>query len=471
MWMRLKVSQLVYGEHWTSSSPRLRISLPASTSVPLPHFFVEHRGGFFVELIKHTEKYVYPRPVLHSWLEKIRSDGTQRVFLATNSYGRFAALLLEFMFGPSWRRLFGAVFVNCKKSGWFSGVQPLYHVSANGVREGEVATELQVSESGVFYTGSAFLLQALADTIHHGRKPVEEVVLSLDVRGHVVAGNVCPPVGMSGLGSPLSYPHSSAVSPSASALPADTASRCDARSDVGTAAEVAALHNAERVHSVAEGMMDAMDIEGGEVGGVPDGADSSRHVRIVYVGDHLHGDIAAAHDWCHWHTISVVEELEWSAPPPAHLPPSAVVVPVTIPIPDVVTAIVGVCGEGAASAGSAATKGSSTVISPSLVAAAAMNAGGVPRFGSAWGGDWFHPSVNMTGEEGSVGLGGAASETAEARAVARTGAGAGPGAEMGAEVDVEEAQSARFVPYFGALLNRVSSASVPDAALIPLYLP
>ena len=38
------------------------------------------------------------------------------------------------------------------------------------------------------------------------------------------------------------------------------------------------------------------------------GPQSSEHASIVYIGDHLHGDVIPAHRYCGWHTVAVVGE-------------------------------------------------------------------------------------------------------------------------------------------------------------------
>ena len=51
---------------------------------------------------------------------------------------------------------------------------------------------------------------------------------------------------------------------------------------------------------------------------------SSRHATVLYVGDHLHGDVVAAVVECGWAAVAVVEELEAWRPARGevvHLPP------------------------------------------------------------------------------------------------------------------------------------------------------
>eukprot|EP00668_Euglena_longa_P040599 GGOE01053454.1.p1 GENE.GGOE01053454.1~~GGOE01053454.1.p1 ORF type:complete len:266 (+),score=38.31 GGOE01053454.1:461-1258(+) len=120
--------------------------------------------------------------------------------------------------------------------------------------------------------GNAAALQALADLL----KAKGSAYINLDEAGHV----------MSSVPQNLKFEVVASGSPEAEA------------------------HNRDRLHHISMGMIDGMEQEGGEhlVAGMS--PLSPVMARMVYVGDHLHGDIAAVRRLKGWAAICVAEELE-----------------------------------------------------------------------------------------------------------------------------------------------------------------
>ena len=77
-----------------------------------------------------------------------------------------------------------------------------------------------------------------------------------------------------------------------------------------------AKHEASMIASqLLDELSTPVDIETGiplEIGGA-EGAHPG-HARILYIGDHMHGDIVAAVRECEWDTVAIVEEIEISLP-------------------------------------------------------------------------------------------------------------------------------------------------------------
>eukprot|EP00667_Euglena_gracilis_P010335 EG_transcript_10515 len=242
--------------------------------------FGARTGGYFPALEAAPGRYLEPRPGLRRWLEALRARG-QRLFLCTNSQLDYAALTMEWTFGADWRSLFDVILVNTVKPSFFTSVQPFVEVDVSPdrqVRQGDPVAALRLSQ-GILAGGNAAALQALADTLKARGSAATEV--SLDEAGHVT----------SNVPQKLKF---EVVAPG------------------GPEAEA---HNRERVHDIAMGMIDGLDQEGGEHVVASGSPLAPGAARMVYVGDHLHGDVAAVRPLKGWAAIAVVEELETDHPP------------------------------------------------------------------------------------------------------------------------------------------------------------
>lgn len=95
-------------------------------------FFLEHcmngfdylfgnfnRGNYFAAIRNNPEKYIYKRPDVRQWLEKLRLN-KKKLFLATNSRYDYTDLLTSYAFGNDWQNLFDLIIVDCKKPSFFS---------------------------------------------------------------------------------------------------------------------------------------------------------------------------------------------------------------------------------------------------------------------------------------------------------------------------------------------------------------
>ena len=78
-----------------------------------------NRGNYFRSIRNNPEKYIYKRPDVRQWLEKLKS-ANKRLFLATNSRLDYTDLLTKYAFGDDWRDLFDLIIVDCKKPLFFS---------------------------------------------------------------------------------------------------------------------------------------------------------------------------------------------------------------------------------------------------------------------------------------------------------------------------------------------------------------
>ena len=78
-----------------------------------------NRGNYFSTLRENPQGYVYPRPDVRCWLEKLKQSG-KKLFLATNSRADYTDLLNTFAFGKDWKDLFEVIIVDCKKPLFFT---------------------------------------------------------------------------------------------------------------------------------------------------------------------------------------------------------------------------------------------------------------------------------------------------------------------------------------------------------------
>jgi len=241
--------------------------------------FAAGTGGYFSALQADPDRYLEPRPGLQRWLEALRHAG-RRLFVCTNSHLDYSDFTMTHALGPDWRDLFDVVVVFALKPGFFHSIQPYRTVAIVGgqVVEGAPLTEL-FAGCDVACGGNAAALQALANACKVGGGPAVRV--PLDGGGHVTSD-------------------------------APQSLRFDTDGGAGPDAEA---HNRARVHTVSMGTVDGLDVEGGEHVVGPRGSPLAPGLaRIAYIGDHLHGDVAATGQLAGWSAVCVAEELEAAAP-------------------------------------------------------------------------------------------------------------------------------------------------------------
>lgn len=86
-----------------------------------------NRGNYFSSIRQNPEKYIYKRPDVRQWLEKIKINN-KKLFLATNSRFDYTDLLTTYAFGNDWQNLFDLIIVDCKKPLFFSNPdQRVFH--------------------------------------------------------------------------------------------------------------------------------------------------------------------------------------------------------------------------------------------------------------------------------------------------------------------------------------------------------
>jgi hypothetical protein len=206
-----------------------------------------------------------PRAELKAWLVGLRARKV-RVVLATNSHATYARFVLNATLGRDWREAFDAIFFDCAKPAWFLRSQPLGNPAA-------VDAAVAPSEAPLPPHG-----EAPAPLNTPARETMELLV------------------------SPNGLPGEEFVGGSAALL--DAALR---------AVSLARAAKAERVtlHLDSSGCVVRATSDSGAFALDLKLADAP---QIIFAGDHLHGDVAAAAapPW-HWHAVAVVEELQWDS--------------------------------------------------------------------------------------------------------------------------------------------------------------
>ena len=77
------------------------------------------RGSYFPSMRSSIGRYIYRRPEVRHWLERIRQQQRQGLFLVTNSRFDYTELLCRHILGDEWQRLFDFVVVDSKKPAFF----------------------------------------------------------------------------------------------------------------------------------------------------------------------------------------------------------------------------------------------------------------------------------------------------------------------------------------------------------------
>ena len=271
------------------------------------------RGGFFAALRADPTTYIHSRPDLLTWLISLRQERHVKVILATNSHATYARFVLIETLGASWRDAFDLVFFDCAKPAWFARPQPL---------------------------GNAITDQPTIQTQTWGGTHVIIPSPPLPLPPHGTAPAI--------LGTPpresLRWSISVAAS-STSSTPKDDAVLLPDEEYAGGSA--ALLDAALRAAALGRGVNGAtyvtvyLNATGGIVRATAGGGEISEELpldlslatppKVVFVGDHLHGDVAAAAapPWC-WHAVAVVEELTWDESAPHFFPTTTITTSITI---------------------------------------------------------------------------------------------------------------------------------------------
>lgn len=252
-----------------------------------PEAFEIGRGLYFPSLLAEPDKYLYPRVEVKAWLKEQQRVG-RRFFLATNSHVGYGTFLLRHCFGEDWRDLFFLSVFNAKKPAFFHtrAAQPFYLFDSASRTEGSVAVHVHTPHSGPeLCQGNADTVQALVNHLSKAPPTPEAGAAAratLTEEGHVVGVEALAGGASGGPGARAPEPE-----------------------------PVIAHAPLEPAHPVAAGLIDALEDPG--VGK----EEVSAEVSVAYVGDHLHGDVLAAHSRG-WHAIAIVEEMESFACPGGH---------------------------------------------------------------------------------------------------------------------------------------------------------
>ncbi|KAA0150796.1 hypothetical protein FNF31_06944 [Cafeteria roenbergensis] len=319
--------------------------------------FRSSRGSFFEGLAAAPQEVVVPRPRLRRALERLRERGVLQV-LATNSHFRFADFCLRASLGDDYASLFHLVVVNCGKGRWFAGRgaseggTPFQTMCPAGWETGPVATQLRLAQEGVGgaaggaagATGAAGApaarlegrrgsgagagaeaTEADADC-DGGAWPAPEGpggrIASLAGRiddasrqaaaaGVVVMGNAADVARLVAAAPPRparggKWEVTADVTP-----PAVTGAAAEAAPPAKAPSAIEAIPAAG--HFRAEALIDAVDSPQPPRRSSGPG-DEAAEPFMVYVGDHPHGDVAAAVQDAGWPSVAVVEELQDPAP-------------------------------------------------------------------------------------------------------------------------------------------------------------
>lgn len=135
------------------------------------------RGGFFAAVRADPLRYVWPRPHLAARLRSCRAEHGKRVLLVTNSHIRFGALVLEASLGPQWRECFDLVVFNGSKPAFFTKhALPFLGVDFDAGTEGAPLVALGLPQGRLLAApplasqGNAQAVQALADALLHAER-------------------------------------------------------------------------------------------------------------------------------------------------------------------------------------------------------------------------------------------------------------------------------------------------------------
>eukprot|EP01138_Halocafeteria_seosinensis_P006141 gb/GECG01006278.1/.p1 GENE.gb/GECG01006278.1/~~gb/GECG01006278.1/.p1 ORF type:complete len:553 (+),score=63.54 gb/GECG01006278.1/:1-1659(+) len=233
--------------------------------------FAEKRGLFFRRLLSNPAQYIHRRPRLREWIMRERKANRRRFFIVTNSHSKFASFTLTHSLGEDWGQLFDIVFVNAKKPRWFHEPANAYMLDTTQSEEGRVATQIELnrrSETTSIYCQGCYL--------------------------HVECfrGATAGVAYLNDSGRPYKVGSSSSEAPGSSH---------DSR-------EATARH--EISDSVADSIVDA-----NVPGGLSDMFRAAKNSSdVMYVGDHIHGDVVPARKLRKWISVAIVEELRETFP-------------------------------------------------------------------------------------------------------------------------------------------------------------
>lgn len=297
--------------------------------------FRSSRGSFFEGLAAAPQEVVVPRPRLRRALERLRGRGVLQV-LATNSHFRFADFCLRASLGDDYASLFHLVVVNCGKGRWFAGPgasaggTPFQSMCPAGWETGPVVARLRLAQDDTAHDDGATLeggkTAGSAGTADEGLWPAPE---GPDGRIAALAERIDDESRQAAAAGVVVMGNASDVARLVAAAPARSArsGRWETTTDVtppaalGAAAEAAAPVKAPSAieaipaagHFRAESLIDAVDSPQPAGHAAEPGSETAEPL-IVYVGDHPHGDVAAAAQDAGWPSVAVVEELQDPAP-------------------------------------------------------------------------------------------------------------------------------------------------------------
>ena len=258
------------------------------------------RGGFFSAIRADPGRYILPRPGLRALLQRLRARG-HVTFLATNSKRRFAEYVAEAALGASWAAAcFDLVVFDSQKPSFFQrSAQPWLRAGTGGGSDsGEGARSVHIrlgahggggGADGAYMNGSAEAVQALADA-HCLVKRCKNSDEDADGLGAALAAGGGA-VGLTAM------------------LDGAGVSVAGVTAQLAAGGEVPLPLAIQRLPSQRHPPADAAAAPG------PTGSRAGA-ARILYCGDHLHGDVAAAASHgrhssggLRWPVLAVVEEL------------------------------------------------------------------------------------------------------------------------------------------------------------------
>ena len=119
-----------------------------------------NRGNYFSIIRENPQGFIYPRPDVRQWLERLKQSG-RMLFLATNSRLDYTDLLNTFAFGKDWRDLFHFIIVDCKKPLFFTDAnKPAFHRCTEGNQSVPVTIEEIIEQ---FHTNQIYSFGNCAD--------------------------------------------------------------------------------------------------------------------------------------------------------------------------------------------------------------------------------------------------------------------------------------------------------------------
>jgi HAD superfamily 5'-nucleotidase-like hydrolase len=262
-----------------------------------------HRDGTILdEVMSNPQRYVDRDPLLAQTLHKLRSAG-KKLFLLTNSRWPYTEKMMTYLLGaampeyPSFRHFFDVIIVASAKPAFFQERRPLY------VRE-HAAPKPNVAGHGAQPHGAQPHGPKARGASAHGAAQV-----AAQGAAQLAAQGASSPYGAA----PLSSPYGAAPlpsSPKSVGPPAPTGGLPAAGPLTGPGTLPAGTPQVPAELRLATAPLERGCVyEGGNL------LDFEKHLnttgdRILYVGDHIYGDILRSKKESSWRTVMIIQEME-----------------------------------------------------------------------------------------------------------------------------------------------------------------